>query len=64
MKYVPLIGPIWWLIKYRGAATEELASDVEEKMWVDGWRVMWVFVSTIIMILIALVFLVRYFLTG
>jgi hypothetical protein len=62
MKYIPLIGPVWWLIKYRGAATEELTPEVDEEMWVDGWRVMWSFMGTIVLVGIVLVFVIRYFL--
>ena len=60
MKYVPLIGPVWWLIKYKGAALDEIAPGVEDKMWSEGLKVIWASVGTVIIIALALVFLVRY----
>jgi hypothetical protein len=64
MKYVPFVGPVWWLIKYREAATEELEPDTEKEMWADGWRVIWSFMTTIIVLCVLLVFLLRFLFTA
>ena len=60
MKYVPFVGPIWWLIKYRGAAAEDLEVDVEREMWADGWKVIWSFMAAIIALCVLLVFALRF----